>query len=119
MLNNMEKESANQNSGKGIVKNIGYNIISQTVALIVPLVTSPYIARVFNPELIGKYSYALANSSYFVLLECMGFPLYGQIKIAAYRDDKEEVSRTFVEIMTLKFFLMLLSIVVYLSLIHI
>lgn len=96
-----------------LIKNIGYNMISQIVALIVPLITAPYIARVFNAELIGKYSYAVANSSYFVLLECLGFTLYGQIKIASFRDDKEKVSSFFLEIMFLKLSLMIVSIAIY------
>lgn len=100
-----------------LIKNIGYNIISQVVALIVPLITAPYIARIFNAELIGEYSYALANSSYFVLIECLGFALYGQIMIASYRDNKEKVSRIFFEIMILKLLLMIISSAAYIYII--
>lgn len=98
---------------KSLVKNIAYNMVSQVVALIVPLITAPYIARVFNPEIIGSYSYALAVSSYFVLFECLGFPLYGQIQVAAYRNDKSTVTRLFWEIMLAKIMLMAFSIVCY------
>lgn len=115
----MGKNIKDKNNGKSLMVNIGYNMISQIVALVVPLFTSPYIARVFNPELIGRYSYALANSSYFVLVECLGFSLYGQIKIAAKRDDKEETSRLFWEIIILKLLLMALSSIAYLAIIFI
>ena len=57
---------------KKVSINIIYNVVNQIVALIVPLVLSPYVARVLSPELIGDYSYALANSSYFVLVESLG-----------------------------------------------
>lgn len=105
--------SDKKKSSNSLIKNIGYNMVSQVVALIVPLITAPYIARVFNAELIGQYSYALANSSYFVLIECLGFALYGQIKIASFRDDKEKVSKTLFEIMALKILLMIISIIIY------
>lgn len=96
-----------------IVKNISYNIVNQIVSLIVPLVSAPYIARIFNPELIGAYSYALANSSYFVLLENLGFALYGQIKIASVMDDSKARSTAFKEIYILKLVLMTISLTLY------
>ena len=87
---------------KSLKKNITYNIVSQTVALLVPLIVTPYIARVFNAELLGAYGYAYANSSYFILLECLGFPLYGQIRISVDRDDINQRSAIFWEITLLK-----------------
>ncbi|MBQ8200054.1 MAG: flippase [Lachnospiraceae bacterium] len=110
----MSKEKIKE---KSILKNIAYNMLSQIVALIVPLLTAPYIARVFNAELIGEYSYALANSSYFVLFECLGFALYGQIKVAANRDDVKKTSLLFFEIMLAKIILSLISIGIYVILI--
>ena len=71
---------------KKLSNNIIYSIVMQTAGVIAPLIISPYIARVLSAELIGDYSYTLANSSYFVLAECLGFSLYGTIKIAAVRD---------------------------------
>lgn len=96
-----------------LARNISYNIINQIIALIVPLISAPYVARIFNAELIGSYSYVLANSSYFVLLENLGFTLYGQIKIASVQDDLGERSRIFKEIYTLKWILMIISLILY------
>lgn len=66
-----------------------------------------------RPELIGDYSYALANSSYFVLIEALGFSLYGMLKVSANRADKNYISTLFKEIMIAKFFLMVICIIVY------
>ena len=49
---------------KKISINIFYNILNQIVSFIVPLILSPYVARVLSAELIGDYSYALANSCF-------------------------------------------------------
>ena len=46
---------------KKISINIFYNILNQIVSFIVPLILSPYVARVLSAELVGDYSYALAN----------------------------------------------------------
>ena len=93
--------------------NIFYNILNQIVSFIVPLILSPYVARVLSAELIGDYSYALANSSYFVLIEALGFSLYGMLKVSANRADKKYISTLFKEIMIAKFFLMVTCIIVY------
>ena len=98
---------------KKISINIFYNILNQIVSFIVPLILSPYVARVLSAELIGDYSYALANSSYFVLIEALGFSLYGMLKVSANRADKNYISRLFKEIMIAKFFLMVICIIVY------
>lgn len=102
---------------KSLGKNIAYSMLSQMVSLMVPLIVAPYTARVLNAELLGSYSYALANSSYFVLIECMGLPLYGQLKISAIRDDMEERSTVFWEITCLKLLFMSVCLVLYLPII--
>lgn len=81
--------------------------------MLVPLIVTPYIARVFNAELLGAYGYAYANSSYFVLLECLGFPLYGQIRISVDRDDINQRSAVFWEITLLKIVFMILCLALY------
>lgn len=98
---------------KKISINIFYNILNLIVSFIVPLILSPYVARVLSAELIGDYSYALANSSYFVLIEALGFSLYGMLKVSANRADKKYISTLFKEIMIAKFFLMVTCIIVY------
>lgn len=103
--------------GKKVSINIIYNVVNQVVALIVPLILSPYVARVLSPELIGDYSYALANSSYFVLVEGLGFSLYGMLKVAENRDNREYISALLKEIMAAKLVLMAGCIFVYLALV--
>ncbi len=99
---------------KKLSVNIVYNVLNQIVLFAIPLVTTPYIARVLSPELIGDYSFTLANSSYFVLLECLGFSLYGQIKVASVRDDREKLSCLFWEITFLKCILLAVCMAVFL-----
>lgn len=81
--------------------------------LIAPLITAPYIARVLSPELIGEYSYTVANCSYFVLVAGLGLPLYGTLRAVSIRDDREKLSRLFWEITLLKMILMIVCVFVY------
>lgn len=97
---------------KKLSVNIIYSLFAQIASFIAPLITGPYIARVLSADLIGDYSYVFANSSYFVLAESLGV-LYGTIKGAAIRDDKEKLSKLFWEIMFLRFFLMAVCTAAY------
>ncbi|MBQ6815001.1 MAG: oligosaccharide flippase family protein [Lachnospiraceae bacterium] len=98
---------------KSIGKNVIYSMVTQVFSLVAPLLTAPYVARIFNAELIGAYSFSLANSQYFVLLECLGLHLYGSILIAANRDDRKKTGKLFYEIMFLKTILLLVNLGAY------
>lgn len=98
---------------KKMTRNILYSIVIQISAFITSLITSPYIARVLSPELIGEYSYTLANSSYFALIEGMGLSLYGTIKVAKIRDSRQKTSQLFCEIVILKLILMCICSTAY------
>lgn len=98
---------------KKISSNLVYSLLIQISSLIAPLITSPYIARVLSPELIGDYSFTFANSNYFTLLECLGLTLYGMIETAKIRDDKKKLSKLFWEISLIKLFFTIVCVVVF------
>ena len=52
---------------RGLKTNFIFNFISQILTLIIPLVTTPYLARVLLEEGNGRYSYSLAIITYFVM----------------------------------------------------
>ena len=83
------------NNSISVKKNFIYNSAFQILILLVPFVTTPYVSRVLGANNIGKYSYASAMVTYFTLLAALGSTIYGQRKIAYYRDNKEEMSRVF------------------------
>lgn len=83
-------------------KNYLFNLIYQTVAIALPLVTTPYISRVLGAENIGKYSFAHSIVSYFVLFAALGSTMYGQRLIARAGDDAREKTRLFFEVLILR-----------------
>lgn len=91
-----------------LIKNFLYNASYQIFLLIVPLLTTPYLARVFGPTGVGINSYTNSIVQYFVLFGCLGTNVYANRKIAFVRDNEYELSKTFWEI----FFLRLLMLVI-------
>ena len=53
-------------------KNFIYNVISQILILILPLITVPYVSRVLGAEGIGIYSYTISIITYFTLVGSLG-----------------------------------------------
>ena len=81
-----------------IKKNFLFQTVYQMMSMILPLVTSPILARTLGAEGLGIYSYVFTIVGYFVLAANLGMYKYGIRSIAAVRDNKEELSKTFWEI---------------------
>ena len=85
-------------SQPSIKKNYIYNTIYEVLLIICPIITAPYISRIFGAEGIGIYSYTNAISSYFIMFASLGVKSYGQREIAQNRDDKYKTSKLFWEL---------------------
>lgn len=75
--------------------NLILNSTYQILALLVPLITTPYVSRVLGAENIGTYSYTFSIAYYFVLVIMLGVNNYGNREIAACRGNVEMLSKVF------------------------
>lgn len=98
-----------------IKKNIFYNITYQILTMIIPLITTPYIARVIGAKGVGIQSYSMAIVNYFILFSMLGLNNYGNRSIAIVRNDKKKLNRVFWEIYSMQFLVSLLMILLYFS----
>ena len=96
-----------------IKKNYLFNSSYQLFALIVPLITTPYVSRVLGANGIGIYSYTFSIVSYFVLFSALGTSTYSNRNLGIVRDDVEERSRFFWDIFSLRVILSSISLVIY------
>lgn len=87
---------------KKIKKNYLLNSINQVLVLIIPLITTPYLSRVLEPDGIGIYSYKSSITAYFVLFATFGISCYGQRAISYCQDDVYRRSVTFWETTIIK-----------------
>ena len=96
-----------------ITKNYIYNLTYQILVLIVPLITAPYVSRVLGAENIGIYSYTISIATYFILFGSLGVAQYGQRQIAYEQKKGKKLSKTFWEIVILRFITMLISMIIF------
>ena len=100
-------------SKKSIAKNYIYNVFYEILAIIIPLITTPYLSRVLGAEKIGIYSYTLSIVTYFILFGSLGVAMYGKREIAFYQNNLEKRSRVFLEILILRFITLSISMTMF------
>lgn len=88
-----------------ISKNYLYNLIYQVVVLILPLLITPYVARVLGAHQLGIYDYVNSIVTLIYTLGLLGIGHYGNRECAYTRDDKEELSETFWSILAIQIIL--------------
>lgn len=96
-----------------IKKNFAYNLIYQILLVILPVFTTPYLARVLGAEKTGIYSYEHSIASYFVMFAMLGFGNYGNREIARVRDSIENRSSVFWSVYILQVCTSLTTIIAY------
>ena len=101
-------------------KNVFYNVLLAISQVLFPMLTFPYLARVLGPEHVGVLNFAESYARYFVLVAAFGIPIYGVREIAKIYNDKEKLSKLFVEIFTINFITtIILSIVFLITIIYV
>lgn len=96
-----------------IIKNYIYNTLYQITLLIVPLITMPYLTRIFSPDQLGVNTYTLSIVNYFVLFGLLGMQLYGNRQIAYVREDKEKLRKTFWSLYSTQVITIIISTIIY------
>ncbi len=56
--------------------NFIYNATYQILILIIPFITTPYVARTIGAEGVGTYSYTYSIVSYFMMFALLGMNNY-------------------------------------------
>ncbi|KAF0507035.1 flippase [Pediococcus pentosaceus] len=85
-----------------VIKNYLYNASYQVFILLIPLITTPYLARVLGPTGVGINAYTNSIIQYFILFGSIGVNLYGNRQIAFVRDDRDKMTKTFYEIFLMR-----------------
>ncbi|MBQ9485333.1 MAG: flippase [Clostridia bacterium] len=100
--------------GLSIKQNYIYSLLYKIIAVIVPVLITPYLARVLEPDGNGVISYVSSIASYFIILANVGIEGYGQRTVAIHRDDDSFLRKFVIEIFLLKIFLTVISAAAFL-----
>lgn len=90
--------------------NMVMNALLTMSSVIFPLITYPYVSRILLPAGVGKVYFATSLVTYFAMFAQMGVPVYGIRACAKVRDNRELLSKTVKELLSLN---LLLCVPVY------
>lgn len=96
-----------------IVKNYIYNILYNLAALFIPLLTAPYLARKLGADMLGTFAYIQSSTAIICTISMLGTYTFGNRQVAYTRDNKQQMSQEFCNIMGLRIMLGIVGTVVY------
>ena len=88
-------------TNKSLLSNILASGIFQLLFLITPVITTPYVTRIFSPSEIGLYGVSYSVIILLVQIAQFGLPIYG-IRAVAQSENK---SKVFFELLSIQFLL--------------
>lgn len=94
-------------------RNYLYNLLYRLSICVLPLIVTPYTARVLGSEGVGLYSFSSCIACYFIMFSKLGLDSYGSRSIACVRDNPAALSKCFWSIYALQCITAFLSLSVY------
>lgn len=99
---------------ESIKKNFAYKSILTISNYLMNFITFPYVSRVLGVEKIGLVNFVDNTVNYFLLFATMGVSLLGVREIAAVKDNIEERSKVYTNILGINLLFTAFTLVVYL-----
>lgn len=98
-------------------RNFAYNLVLTLSGYLFTFITFPYISRVLGVENIGTVNFVDSIINYFVLFSMLGVGTLGIREVAKYKDNKDDLEKSFRDIFLLNLFFTIIAILVLIILI--
>lgn len=82
-------------------KNLLYNFLLSISQVLIPFVSIPYIARILDPEGIGRVSFIDSLTYYFIVIAEFGIVVYGTREVSRVQHDPPQLRKTVSELLML------------------
>lgn len=83
---------------KSYLENFLFKFFLEILRIIIPIISFPYVYRIFKPEIMGNIEFSQSISGYFFIFAGFGVYTYGLREISRVRDNKKEKNKIFTEL---------------------
>ena len=101
-----------------ILKNIIYKFSLEVLRIFIPIISVPYIYRIFKPEIMGKIEFSQSIVGYFFIFAGFGVYTYGLREISRVRNDEKKRNKLFTELFLISTISSIFVTVIYLSCVY-
>ncbi|MFT5873433.1 MAG: O-antigen/teichoic acid export membrane protein [Clostridium sp.] len=96
-----------------VVANYIYNSLYQVLTIIIPIITIPYVSRIFGAKGMGIYGYTFSVAQFFYIVGMFGISSYGIREIAYARNDRKKTTKKFWDIWSLQVITSMCGLLIY------
>lgn len=100
---------------KSLLKNFIYKITLNIFNIVLPLLTIPYVYRLFNPSILGEIEFTQSLMNYFLIFAGFGVYNYGLREISQIRDDKIKREKLFSELFLISLLSSIIVFIIYIG----
>lgn len=97
-----------------MLKNSFFNVLKNVLTLLFPILTFSYASRILMPEGMGQIDFSKSLMSILIMISMLGMRHYGTRECARVRNNKEQLSKTFKELLLINFVTTLIAYLVLL-----
>lgn len=111
-IKELKKRILRSKEGETVLVNFGYLTLLQIAGYVFPFITMPYLARIIGANGFGKIAFAAAIITWIQTIADWGFNYSATRDVAKIKNNKDEVSKVFSNVLWARLFLVLVSFVV-------
>lgn len=109
-MSNFFRQIKRSNDTSRIGKNFFFLTLLQAANFLLPLITLPYLVRVLGTDIFGLVMFAQSFTLFFNIIVDFGFNLSATREVSIHRNNTRKIAQLFSSVLTIKFFLIVLSL---------
>ena len=102
-------------TNNSILKNVIYKFFLELLRILIPIISVPYIYRIFKPEIMGNIEFSQSISGYFFIFAGFGVYTYGLREVSRVRNNEKKRNKLFTELFLISAISSILVTIIYLG----
>lgn len=103
---------------KKLIQNFLFKLSLEILRIVIPIISIPYVYRIFRPKIMGNIEFSQSISGYFFIFAGFGVYTYGLREISRVRDNKEKRNKIFSELFIISTLSSFIIFIIYIGYVY-